>query len=242
MKAVAALQHNSVGVRDNDFISSSIEKQGVYLLMGKHILIAEARAVLRLGLRAIFLDNPGVTEISEATTSEDLKKQLEQSMLDLVVIHQSLITDIEILPKGHCIILADEPNKNMLLAAHASGACGYLSESASAELLRMTLYLTEGEFLLDPSFTSWILDSVSSETLPSLTNEVLTAREQEIFYLLRAGLTYRSIADRLGISTTTVKTHVGHIFRKLDIKRRPGQGHAASSSMGVSHYPEKRSS
>lgn len=189
--------------------------------MGKHILIAEARAILRTGLLNIFKEDPSVSQVDEVVTGEELKNRIKSQPPDLIVIHQSLLTDMQILPREHFIILTTELDKNMLLAAHASGALGYLSENTSTELLRITLSLGEREFLLDPAFTSWILSYISSDTLPSGNPEVLTTREQEIFELLRSGLTNRRIATRLGISESTVKSHIAHIFRKLDMKRRP---------------------
>jgi DNA-binding NarL/FixJ family response regulator len=189
--------------------------------MGKYVLIAEAHGILRTGLRSTFLDTPNVTQVYEVVTSEGLQKQLAHSPLDLVVINQSLAIDMELLPRGHFVILAAQPDRNILLAAYTYGALGYLSEHTSAELLRMTLRLIEGDFLLDPTFASGILDYMCIDTIPSVTSEVLTTREREVFDLIRAGLTNRAIANQLSISITTVKTHVSHIFRKLDIKRRP---------------------
>jgi DNA-binding NarL/FixJ family response regulator len=50
--------------------------------------------------------------------------------------------------------------------------------------------------------------------------DVLTPRELEILSLIAMGLTNREIADRLGISHNTVKTHVGHILEKLGLRNR----------------------
>lgn len=50
--------------------------------------------------------------------------------------------------------------------------------------------------------------------------DVLTPRELEILSLIAMGLTNREIADRLGISHNTVKTHVGHILEKLRLRNR----------------------
>jgi DNA-binding NarL/FixJ family response regulator len=50
----------------------------------------------------------------------------------------------------------------------------------------------------------------------------LTAREVEIAHLLRAGLTNREIADKLVISTGTVRTHLENMFDKLGVHNRTG--------------------
>jgi DNA-binding NarL/FixJ family response regulator len=190
--------------------------------MEQSVLIAESREILRAGLRAIFANDPFVSSIYEATTGEELKKRLVSCLPDLVVVHQSLVTDIMQLPRGRFVILATEPDKNMLLAACAYGARGYFLENASAELLRMSLWLTDKMFLLDPILTPWLLDCISGDILPSASSEILTTREQEIFNLvLTGGLSNRAISEKLCISEATVKTHLAHIFRKLNIKRRP---------------------
>ena len=190
--------------------------------MGQSVLIAESREILRTGLRSVLASDPLITCVYEAATSEELKKHLVTYTPDLIVVHQSLITDILLFPRGHFVIVATEPDKNMLLAAFAYGARGYLLENASANLFHLTLRLASDMFLLDPKVTPWLFGHISGDILPTASSEVLTTREQEIFELLLNGnLTNRAIGEKLCISEATVKTHLSHIFRKLNIKRRP---------------------
>jgi DNA-binding NarL/FixJ family response regulator len=188
--------------------------------MRKNILIAVDRAILRTGLRAIFRDDPSVDKLEEVTTAEELCKYLADSLPDLLVIHQSLVTNFNLLPKGRFLLLAFEASKEQISMAHAAGARGYFSENASGELLRMALHLADRDFLLDPAFTAQLLQASCVDALLSESPEGLTDRELEVFSLLRTGLTNRAIADRLSISESTVKTHVAHILQKLDLKRR----------------------
>lgn len=120
-----------------------------------------------MALRAIFVESPHVTQVYEAATSIDLKKHLATGKLDLIVAHQSLIEDITVLPQGHFIVLGAKPDKDILFSARSYGGPGYLSENAVAELLQLALSLREGDFLPDPTFASWLLDYVGSDTLPS---------------------------------------------------------------------------
>jgi DNA-binding NarL/FixJ family response regulator len=191
--------------------------------MGLHVLIAEPREITRTGLRTIFSGNALVDRVYEAATSEDLQKYLETHSLDLLVIHQSLVTDIETLPRGHFVLLASQPDKGMFLAALDYGACGYLLENASVDLVRKMLDLIDEAFVVDMALTSWIRECIQGDTLPSAADEILTPREQEIFNLVHKGLTNRAIAQQLYISESTVKTHVGHIRRKLHITRLPAK-------------------
>lgn len=59
----------------------------------------------------------------------------------------------------------------------------------------------------------------------------ISRREREILRLIAAGLTNTEIADRLFVSVNTVKTHVKHIFSKLDVESR-AQAVACAISQG----------
>jgi DNA-binding NarL/FixJ family response regulator len=54
----------------------------------------------------------------------------------------------------------------------------------------------------------------------ALEHPTLTAREREIFTLIKQGASYDAIGQTLGISQATVKTHVKHTFRKLGVANR----------------------
>ena len=74
--------------------------------MELHLLIAEPRQAQRELLRTIYSASPLVSHIDEAATREELCDTLEHTSPDFVVVHQSLITDISLLPRGHFVILA----------------------------------------------------------------------------------------------------------------------------------------
>ncbi len=185
-----------------------------------HVLIAESREALRKGLCAIFAQGPGGAQVTEVATSEDLKKQLEHQAFDLVLVHQSLVTDLTILPSGDFVLLATEPDVAMLFAARLHGARAYLLDIVSAALLRQTLQLARGTFLTDPAVSAWLAEYLAHHLLLSISDETLTARERAIFPLLWRGLSNREMARQLGLSEATVKTHVRHIYAKLRLNRR----------------------
>lgn len=186
--------------------------------MDTHVLIAVPRDILRRGLRTIFAEDLGMACVQEVTNSEELKEQLG-TYPAFVVIHQSLVMEMQVLPRHHFIILTSEPDKYMLLEAYARGACGYLLESVSTELLRITLHLSKGECLVDPALASWMLNSFSIDAQSLITNTLLTPREQQICDLRSSGLSNREIAERLCITVNTVKSHISHIARKCGKRR-----------------------
>lgn len=185
----------------------------------QQVLIAESREALRKGLCAIFAQEPGGAEVTEVATSGDLKHQLTSHAFDLVVVHQSLVTEITILPPGDFVLLATEPNMQMFLAARLHGARAYLLDTASGALLRQTLQLARGMFLTDPAVSAWVAEYLAHHLLLSISDEVLSAREREVFHLLWSGLRKRDIARQLHLSESTVRAHAAHIAEKLGSNR-----------------------
>ncbi len=196
--------------------------------MGLNILIAEPSEILRWGLRALFTTHPLVDHIYEAVTREDLQRHLKFTPLHLVLAHQSLAADIKILPRDRFVLLATELDMKKLLVAHERGACGYILENTllkdgSEELLRFLLRMAEKEgekvFFLDPIVTPYILDCLGDNDLQPVDLELLTPREREICYLLHDGYKDIEIAEQFCISYATVRTHIAHILRKLNVRR-----------------------
>lgn len=182
--------------------------------MGQNILIAEPCELLRIGLRTIFAEDQRVSNIHEATTNKGLEIQLRSHGVDLVVVNQSLITDVARLPMGDFVILAAKLDMAVLKATYKHKGRGYLSESVSAELLRIVLDRNEHAFLIEPSLTSWVMDSLFGNAFVALNEDLLTPREKEINALLREGLDRPTIAKTLCIAETTLKTHIKNIARK----------------------------
>jgi DNA-binding NarL/FixJ family response regulator len=184
------------------------------------VLVAVASDLLRRGLRAVFEAHPFISHVIEATTSAELLACLETHLPDRIVIHQSLIEDISTLPKGRFIILADQPDKHMLLAALYHHARAYLLESTSIDQL-MSLLLSAGKCSIDPALTTWLLEVLANNTSSlDAHHEPLTPREQEILKLRNQGLSNHVIAEQLYISVNTVKSHFLHIAEKRGTKRQ----------------------
>jgi DNA-binding CsgD family transcriptional regulator len=106
-----------------------------------------------------------------------------------------------------------------------AGASGFLLKDAPAEqLLAAIRVVARGEALLDPALTQSVVSAFVSSTpaRPQLRRKLtrLTAREGETLRLLASGLSNAEIAERLVLSEATVKTHVGHVLAKLDVRDR----------------------
>jgi len=185
--------------------------------MVQNILLAEPCELLRIGLRTTFSEDQRVTHIHEATTNKGLETHIRSHPVDLVVVNQSLLTNVSILPRGKFIILTSKLDLAILKAAYEHKCRGYLSERVSAELLRTVLDCDEDEFLIEPSFAPYVMDGFFGNSFSTLNEELLTPREKEIIDLLRQGLDRPTIARTLCIAETTLKTHIKNIARKRAI-------------------------
>ncbi len=177
-------------------------------------LVAASSDILRAGLRAVLTEDKHIVQVYEAATKEEFQTQLHCKSLDFMVINQAFITDMTALPRGHFVILAAKLDVDILQKAYKHGARGYLLENTSAELLRATLYLANGAFLIDPSITSYTMDCFLHGLRFAIHDESLSPREREIVKLLRDGIDRQAIAKDLCITDATLKTHIQHIKRK----------------------------
>lgn len=184
--------------------------------MGLRMLIAVLDQAQREQLCVIYSNSPLVTRIEVATSSEELYYKLENMLPDFVVVHQPWITNIALLPKGHCIILAKEPDWHLLIAVCKHGIRGYFLENPLPleALLITSLTLKGREWSLDPRLTSLALHYAPPAELPLIT-EILSTREQQILVLWNKHLSSRIIGEQLNISEGTVKKHLEHIREKL---------------------------
>ena len=185
----------------------------------KHVLIVESHETYRKGLQAVFAEELNIAQIHEAATSKELKSQLESQTFDLIVISQELITDITLLPAGDFVVLAGVPDLTHFFAACTHGARAYLLKDASSSLLLQTLYLAQGAFLTDPAVAAWLVEYFTRHTFFSISDELLTPREREIFHLLWSGFSKNDIARQLHLSASTIKVHTSNIYEKLGLNR-----------------------
>jgi DNA-binding NarL/FixJ family response regulator len=105
------------------------------------------------------------------------------------------------------------------------GASGFLLKRAPAEdLVSGIRVVAAGEALLAPSVTRRLINHFASRPAPRsrdlLLLKSLTEREREVFELIAQGLSNAEIANRLVLTDGTVKTHVKHIFEKLEVRDR----------------------
>ncbi len=187
--------------------------------MKKLVLVADPREPFRQRLSAVFAQNPTDVVVFEAATGEELQRQLQSHSFDLIVVTQSLVTDLTILQHNNFIILAAVPDIAMLFATRTHGGRAYFHESIPGAVLRQILEVPQGAFITDPIVSARLTEYFAHHLLLSISDEALSEREREIFRLLWDGWNKTDIASRFGISKHTVSTHIAHIYEKLSINR-----------------------
>jgi NarL family two-component system response regulator LiaR len=194
------------------------------------VLIADDHAIVRKGLCALLATESGIEVVGEArdgveavTLAEDLAPHVV--LMDLVMPRMDgleatrRITDSQ--PTVRILVLTSFGSDDMVFPAIKSGAAGYiLKDSGPQELIQAIEQVHRGESSLHPAIARKLLRELASPSSRDAVADTLTDREVEVLRLVAAGHTNREIAEGLGISEATVRTHVSHILRKLGLDTR----------------------
>jgi DNA-binding NarL/FixJ family response regulator len=125
------------------------------------------------------------------------------------------------LPQLQVIILTVYKDIELIFKALKAGANGYLLKRApSEEVLRAIIDVQSGGAPMTSEIARLIVQSFRSTSSGGIQEQGLSPRELEILALLSEGITNKEIAGRLGISSETVRTHLGHIYEKLHVQGR----------------------
>jgi DNA-binding NarL/FixJ family response regulator len=121
------------------------------------------------------------------------------------------------------LVLTTYADDEAMFGALRAGARGYLTKDAGAdEIAEAINAVHRGETHLDPAVQARLVDAVvgAPGSAPSQLPDDLTPREAEVLALIAQGLSNAEIAERLVVSSATVKTHVNRIFMKTGARDR----------------------
>ena len=118
------------------------------------------------------------------------------------------------------VILSAFEDSATVYRAIALGARAYLQKVISGETLcRTILAVARGETVIPPALQGGLASEIRARR-ERADDLLLTKRELEILRLAAEGLSAPEIADRLVVSVTTVKTHLQHVYAKLEVSDR----------------------
>ncbi len=198
------------------------------------ILLVDDQELVRAGLRGILRPQFGFEVVGECANGREVPAAVESLRPDVVLMDVRMptvdgvaATETLLGEAGAPPVLAlttfddDEALAGMLRA----GASGFaLKGIPAADLQQAVRVVAEGGAWLDPSVTSRVLAVYREASSPAPQGDdaldELTSREREVLALIGRGATNAEIARELFVSAGTVKTHVNHIFAKLDLRNR----------------------
>ena len=197
------------------------------------VLVVDDQELIRAGLRGILRERYGFTIVGELDTGIEVTETVARLTPDVVVMdvrmpHVDGITATQALTLADdappVLVLTTFDEDEILAGALRAGAAGFLLKGAPAEdLQRAVRTLAEGGAWLDPSITGRVLAAYREgrpPMRPGAQVDLLTRREKDVLALVGSGLSNSEIAADLFLGEGTVKTHIGHIFTKLDLRDR----------------------
>ncbi|UPK74488.1 response regulator transcription factor [Nocardioidaceae bacterium SCSIO 66511] len=198
------------------------------------VLLVDDQELVRTGLRGILRTRFGFEIVGELSSGAGVVEACAELVPDIVVMDVRMpgVDGVsatkalrEVADAPPVLTLTTFEDEEILAGALRAGAAGFLLKGVPAEdLQRAVRTVADGGSWLDPAVTDRVLSTYRDAAAPALPgSEVdrLTPREREVLSLIGTGLTNTEIAARLVLGEGTVKTHVGHIFAKLDLRDRP---------------------
>lgn len=194
------------------------------------IVIADDHPIVREGLTSILNLQNDMEVVAEASDGLEAIEMVNEYNPDLVLIDlrmpnlggaQAIQKIRESNKDVKFLILTTFADEENVFEGVRAGARGYLlKDTLPDELIRAIRRVNNGESLIEPSMVTRVLDRFSKVIQKQEFANELTNRELEVLKLLAEGTSNKGIADKLFISIKTVKTHITHIFEKLDVKNR----------------------
>ena len=203
-------------------------------MTGISVAIADDHQLVRAGFASLLDAEADISVLVQASGGEELLEKLRSTPVDVVLM------DIR-MPEGDGLwateAIAADPGLSdvrvvlvttfgldeYIVRAVRAGASGFLlKDTEPVDLIRAVRVVAEGEALLSPEVTRYLLTrmSLGLRAEPTKQLDVLTVREREVLSLVGLGLSNEEIAARLVLSPLTAKTHVSRIMTKVAARDR----------------------
>jgi len=198
--------------------------------MAIRVTIVEDNQGMREGLRELVARAPQLTCAGAHATGEEALRHFEQEAPDVVLMDINLpgMSGIECVvrmkvrrPATQVLMLTMYEDSELIFESLRAGASGYLLKNQPAtELVQAIEQGHAGGAPMSMRIARKVVAYFQQISQPRSEMEQLTRREQEILALLARGYLYKEIADLLGISLSTVRTHLHAIYKKLHVQSR----------------------
>jgi DNA-binding NarL/FixJ family response regulator len=203
--------------------------------MTMRIVLVDDQELLRMGFRLVLDSQPDMHVVAEAGNGREAIALVAEHAPDIVLMDVRM-PDVDGVNATRQIIASGSPARIIILttfdldeyayAALRAGASGFLLKDAPpTDLLSAIRAVASGDAVVAPSTTRRLLETIAHQ-LPDPDRDVdgalttLTPREREVAVAVARGLSNAEIAEQLVLAEATVKTHVGRILAKLELRDR----------------------
>ncbi|AWB94586.1 DNA-binding response regulator [Agromyces badenianii] len=197
--------------------------------MSIRIVVADDHPIVRAGIVGLLEAEPGLAVVGEAADGAEavtvaaserpdlVLMDLRMPQLDGATATARILAEV---PGTRVLVLTTYETDDHILAAIEAGASGYLLKAApQAEILAGIRAVAAGETVLAPSIAAKLVSRVRAEAA-SVAPPSLSPRELDVLRLVAEGRSNPEIAAALFIGEATVKTHLLHVFEKLEVRDR----------------------
>jgi DNA-binding NarL/FixJ family response regulator len=196
--------------------------------------VVDDHEVFRMGLKSVFDRVQGIEMVWEASSAHDAFDLLQRQPVDVVLMDMNLGGPVDGLqatrrlvaaqPQLKVILISGLTDERRLGTAKEAGASGFLPKELSAqEMVSAIRRMVSGAVVglqAGRRGASAAAQTPAAGGAQVAAFETLSPREVEVLAEMRLARTNREIAERLGVSTTTVNKHVHQILRKLGLRNR----------------------
>jgi len=203
------------------------------------ILVVDDHTLFRRGLTALLQRDAQFEVVGDAADAGEAQRRALELQPDVILLDNHLpgVNGVdalpalrEVAPGVKVLMLTVSEDERDLAAALRGGACGYLLKTIEGDALSHAIRRAmRGDSVVAEEMTGKLIaafrDAASPPVLPAPASppsrlESLSPREHDILRGIALGQGNKEIARSLGIAETTVKIHVQHILRKLDVSSR----------------------
>jgi len=198
------------------------------------VLLVDDQPLVRAGLSRILGPEEDMEIVAECADGSDVEAAVAATQPDIVVMDVRMKNVDGTEATRRVRAKADAPpvltlttfdDDEVVAASLAAGASGFILKDARGEdLIAAVRAVANGGAWLDPAIAGKVIEAYRSTGIPRAQQQAklaeLTDREIDVLRLIGRGTSNTEIAEQLFISEGTVKSHIGHIFTKLDLRDR----------------------
>ncbi len=193
------------------------------MTMSIRIFIYDDSAERRDSLKALFSLNDALKVVGEAANCKSAIEDIDSTYPDLVLMDINMpevdgLAGLKMIknkyPNVKVLMQTAYDDSEKIFTSIKNGASGYILKNDKPQrILQAIDEVIEGGAAMNPAIAQKVLDYFK----PTAKKSPLSPKETEVLSLLAEGLSYKMVADKLGVSYTTVNTHTKRIYEKLHI-------------------------